>query len=226
MAVAAAACRVPRSTASGHTPSTPRSADFEIGWDELDRDTEWAHSLLVRGGHQEGRPGAVQHPEPRGPVGLPHSSARFAASERRTPPRRPTAGTRADSRCTCAGFRSRRSSAWAPTRSPALATSEGSVAELLCGVDLVWARPDAVPRLAALQIEAATYAPLGPALGLGMPGRARRARERRGVDGLGEPRSRPGHEPSDPARRLRRRRHRGIGAGRGRRLRLSSSFPR
>ena len=82
----------------------------------------------------------------RAPGSAP-SFGRCAASGRRTPPRRPTAGTRAGSRCTCAGCRSRRSSASAPRRSGALGDSEGTLSTLLAGVGVVWARPDAVSPL-------------------------------------------------------------------------------
>jgi hypothetical protein len=48
--------------------------------------------------------------------------------------------------------------------------SQRTLSTLLSGVDIVWARSDALSRLKAQRIDAAPFLPLGPALGLGMPG--------------------------------------------------------
>ncbi len=121
--MATAAATLPRAPIYGigtyDVDSSP--ADFEIGWDELDRDTEWAHALLVKAGLGNRLP-------VRAVIGLGGETV------------------------------------------TALTDSEQTLATLLAGVDLVWARTDAVSQLRAQQIEAATYVPLGPALGLGLPG--------------------------------------------------------
>jgi hypothetical protein len=169
--MAAAAAALPRAPIYGIGTYAVGSsvADFEIGWEELERDTEWAHSLLVKAGVGRGDLVLFSTPNHEGPwvaplvralrrIGAPYAtsetygwdSRRFAMYVRRLPVKA-IIGLGADTVA-------------------ALATSEGTLAELLSGVDFVWARPDAVPRLAALKVEAATYAPLGPALGLGMPG--------------------------------------------------------
>ena len=54
--MAAAAATLPRAPIYGiGTYSTGSSvADFEIGWDELERDTEWAHSMMIAAGIKRG----------------------------------------------------------------------------------------------------------------------------------------------------------------------------
>ena len=145
------------------------SADFEIGWDELDRDTEWAHSLLVEAGMKRGDLVLFSTPNHEGPwvaplvralrrIGAPYAtsetygwdSRRFAMYLRRLPVRA-VIGLGGET-------------------VTALTDSEQTLRTLLAGVDLVWARTDAVSGLRAQQIEFATYVPLGPALGLGLPG--------------------------------------------------------
>jgi len=169
--MAAAAATLPRAPIYGigtyDVDSSP--ADFEIGWDELDRDTEWAHSLLVEAGLVKGDLVLFSTPNHEGPwvaplvralrrIGAPYAtsetygwdSRRFAMYLRRLPVRA-VIGLGGET-------------------VTALNDSEQTLATLLAGVDLVWARTDAVSKLRAQQIEAATYVPLGPALGLGLPG--------------------------------------------------------
>ena len=169
--MAAAAAALPRAPIYGigtyDVDSAP--ADFEIGWDELDRDTEWAHSLLVEAGLAKGDLVLFSTPNHEGPWVAPlvralrRIGAPYATSE-------------------TYGWDSRRFGMYLrrlPVRAviglggetvTALTDSERTLPTLLAGVDLVWARPDALSRLRALRIEAATYVPLGPALGLGLPG--------------------------------------------------------
>jgi len=169
--MAAAAATLPRAPlyGIGTYAVDSSSADFEIGWDELDRDTDWAHSLLVEAGLVKGDLVLFSTPNHEGPwvaplvralrcIGAPYAtsetygwdSRRFAMYLRRLPVRA-VIGIGAETVA-------------------ALTDSERTLPTLLAGVDLVWARPDAVSQLRALQIEAATYVPLGPALGLGLPG--------------------------------------------------------
>ncbi len=169
MAMAAAA--LPRAPIYGIARYAVGSsvADFEIGWDELDRDTEWAHSVLVEAGLSRGDLVLFSTPNHEGPWVTPlvralrRIGATYATSE-------------------TYGWDSRRFAMYLrrlPVKAiigigaetlAALTESERALPTLMAGVDVVWARPDAVARVQALQIDAATYLPLGPALGLGMPG--------------------------------------------------------
>jgi hypothetical protein len=169
--MAAAAARLPRSPIYGiGTYDVDGSrADFEIGWDELDRDTDWAHSVLVEAGVAKGDLVLFSTPNHEGPwtcpivrslrrIGAPYAtsetygwdSRRFAMYLRRLPVKA-IIGIGAET-------------------VRALSDPGETASSLLTGVDVVWARPDAVSLLRALQVEAATYLPLGPALGLGLPG--------------------------------------------------------
>jgi len=169
--MAAAAATLPRAPIYGigtYAVGTTM-ADFELGWDELERDTEWAHSVLVEAGVRRGQLVLFSTPNHEGPwiaplvralrrIGAPYAtsetygwdSRRFAMYLRRLPVKA-IVGIGGET-------------------VTALSDLEGTLPTLLAGVDVVWARPDAVPRLQALQIDVATYVPLGPALGLGLPG--------------------------------------------------------
>ncbi len=169
--MAAAAAALPRAPIYGIGTYAVGSsvADFEIGWDELDRDTEWAHSVLLKAGVSRGDLVLFSTPNHEGPwitplvralrrIGAPYAtsetygwdSRRFAMYLRRLPVKA-IIGIGAET-------------------VNALTDSGQTLSELMAGVEVVWARPDAVTRLMDLQIDAATYVPLGPALGLGMPG--------------------------------------------------------
>ena len=169
--MATAAARLPRSPIYGiGTYDVDGSrADFEIGWDELERDTDWAQSLLVQAGIKKGDLVLFSTPNHEGPWICP-----IVRSLRRIGASYATSETY--------GWDSRRFAMYLrrlPVKAiigigaetvRALAASEGSVSSLMAGVGVVWARPDAVAPLRSQQIEAATYVPLGPALGLGLPG--------------------------------------------------------
>jgi hypothetical protein len=147
MALAAAA--LPRAPIYGigtHPTSSGASAHFEIGWEEFARDTEWAHERVVEAGL--GRGDLVLFCTPN------HGwdSPRFAMFLRRLPV---TAVLGLGSETV-----------------DALADRPGTLAALLADVRIVWARADAVSRVRAAGVPAATYLPLGPALGLGRPGEA------------------------------------------------------
>ena len=67
--MAAAAATLPRAPiyGIGTYAVDSSSADFEIGWDELDRDTEWAHALLVEAGLVRGDLVLFSTPNHEGP---------------------------------------------------------------------------------------------------------------------------------------------------------------
>ena len=145
------------------------STDFEIGWDEFARDTEWAKSMVVEAGITRGDPvlfSAANHENPWitpvvravRRIGAPYVTAetygwdsrRFATYLSRLPIK------------AVVGL--------GKETVEALADPKEMLSTLLSQVRVVWARAGALPLLDAQQIQAATYLPLGPALGLGMPG--------------------------------------------------------
>jgi len=167
--MAAAASTLPRAPIYGigtyYTGSSV--ADFEIGWDELERDTEWAHSMMLAAGINRGDLvvfSAANHENPWTTplvralrrIGAPYATAetygwdarRFSMYLRRLPVKA-IVGMSAET-------------------VDALQDTQGTLQKLLSDVDVVWARADALPRLKALGIPAAAYLPLGPALGLGL----------------------------------------------------------
>jgi hypothetical protein len=168
MAVALAS--LPRSPICGigTYPVDSSTADFEIGWEELERDAEWAHSMLVEAGLRKGDLVLFSTANHEGPwvmpivralrrIGAPYAtsetygwdSRRYAMYLRRLPVRA-VVGLGAET--------------------VTALESQAALSTLLSGVDLVWARRDALSRLKAQRIDAAPFLPLGPALGLGMPG--------------------------------------------------------
>jgi hypothetical protein len=169
--MAAATATLPRAPIYGiGTYSTGSTvADFEIGWDELERDTEWARSMVVEAGVKRGDLVLFSAPNHENPwvtpivralrrIGAPYATAetygwdspRFAMYLRRVPVKG-IVGLSAET-------------------VEALKDTQGTLPGLLSGVDLVWARAEALPQLEALHIDVAPYLPLGPALALGMPG--------------------------------------------------------
>jgi hypothetical protein len=169
--MAEAAAALPRAPIYGiGTYSTGSGiADFEIGWDEFARDTEWAHSMMVEAGIARGDLVLFSAPNHENPWVTP-----IVRALRRIGAPYVTAETY--------GWDSRRLAMYLkrlPIKAvvglsketvEALADPEGTLSTLLSDVSIVWARAEAVPRLDALEIQVATYLPLGPALGLGMPG--------------------------------------------------------
>jgi hypothetical protein len=168
MAVALAALPTSPICGIGTFPVDSSTVDFEIGWDELERDAEWTHSLLVEAGLRKGDLVLFSTATHEGPwvmpivralrrIGAPYAtsetygwdSRRYAMYLRRLPVKA-VVGLGAET--------------------VAALDSQGTLSTLLSGVDVVWARSDALPPLKAQRIEAAPFLPLGPALGLGMPG--------------------------------------------------------
>jgi hypothetical protein len=167
--MAAAIAALPRAPICGigTYPVDSSTADFEIGWDEVDRDTDWTHALLLEAGLRKGDLVLFSTANHEGPwvkpivralrrIGAPYAtsetygwdSRRFAMYLRRLPVKA-VVGVGGETVA-------------------ALETQESLPA--LAAVGLVWARTDALPRLRSHGIGAAPFLPLGPALGLGMPG--------------------------------------------------------
>jgi hypothetical protein len=167
--MAAALATLPRAPICGigTYPVESTTADFEIGWDEVDRDTDWAHALLVDTGLRRGDLVLFSTANHEGPWVKPivralrRIGAPYATSE--------TYGW--DSRRFAMYLRRLPFKAVIGVGGETVAALETQDAlSLLAGVDLVWARTDAFPRLRANRIDAVHFVPLGPALGLGVPG--------------------------------------------------------
>jgi hypothetical protein len=173
--MALAAAELPRAPIYGiatHPTSSGAVADFEIGWDEFARDTEWAHAMVVEAGLRRGDLVLFTTPNHENPWVTP-----IVRALRRVGASYATAETY--------GWDSRRFAMYL-RRLPVTAvlglgaetvealTAEGSstLATLLAEVRVVWTRADALARVQSLGVPAATYLPLGPALGLGLPGEA------------------------------------------------------
>lgn len=170
----AAATAFPRSPLFGIAsyPIGPdNTLDFEIGWDEHERDVEWAESLLRSAGLAAGDLVLITINQWEGPWTNPVVSALrrigaiFLTAEvwsfdaRRTSmflqrlPVKALFGLGAD---TLSGLESQ----------------DPPVVELLRDVELVWARPDAVRRLEGVAPAVLPYVIVGPALALGVPGKS------------------------------------------------------
>jgi hypothetical protein len=145
--------------------------DFEIGWPEVDRDTAWARSLFTRAGLSATDVVLVTAAASEGPwfaplvramreIGITYipteifsfDATRFATMLQNFPVKA-VVGLCAD---TLTGLKDQNLTA----------------VDLLANVDMVWARPDALPSLADVAPRVAPLAMLGPALAMGLPGQS------------------------------------------------------
>ena len=182
--MAAAAATLPRAPIYGIGTYAIGSsvADFEIGWDELDRDTEWAHSDAVRGRHQRGTSSssALRTTRIRG---SPHRS--------RASPHRGAVRHGRDLRlgrppilhvpAPAAGQGDRRHERRDGRRADG---HRGHPADTAVRCRRRLGTRGRTPPAKALGIPAAAYLPLGPALGLGNARGTRRTRQCRGMGSL------------------------------------------
>jgi hypothetical protein len=145
------------------------SHEFEIGWDEFERDVDWAESMLRSAGLGPGDLVLVTISQWEGPW----ASAVVRALRR------------IGVTYLCAevwSFDARRASMFLqrlPVKAifglggetlTALESAEPPIAELLENVEIVWARPDALALLEGVAPEVLPYVMFGPALALGVPG--------------------------------------------------------
>lgn len=169
----AAATALPRPPVFGivSCPVGPDTRDFEVGWDEFERDVDWAESLLRSAGLGSGDLMLITISQWEGPwttpvvravrrIGVTFLPAEVWSFDARRMwmflqrlPVKAIFGLCAD---TLAG----------------LEPEEPPIAELLRNVEIVWARPDALPRLKDVAPEVLPYVMLGPALALGVPGQS------------------------------------------------------
>lgn len=147
----------------------PEYLDFEIGWDEFERDTDWAEAMLRSAGLDASDMVLVTSPSWENPWTSPvvHALRRMAVTY---------------SFAEVYGWDARRVSMFLQ-RLPIKAllglgaetvtalAAEQPVADVLRNVEIVWARHDALAQLASVAAEVVGYVPLGPALAMGLPGR-------------------------------------------------------
>lgn len=171
MATAAAALPRPPLAGIASCPVGPNIIDFEIGWDEFERDVDWAESLLRPAGLGPGDQVLITISPWEGPWTAPLVRALRRVGVTYLP-------------AEVWSFDARRTSMFLQ-RLPVKAIfglggetlsgldSDGPpIAELLRNVELVWSRPDALSSLKEVAPEVLPYVMLGPALALGVPGQS------------------------------------------------------
>jgi len=168
----AAAATLPRSPLYGIAGWRAGTDEFEyeIGWDEFERDVDWTESLLAAAGLRSGDLVLITGQNCEGPwIGpVAHALRRIGVTY------------------TCAevwSFDARRTSMFLqrlPIRAviglcgdtvAALEPEQPPIAELFKNVEFVWGRPDALAWLTSVASEVIPFAPLGPALAMGLPGK-------------------------------------------------------
>jgi hypothetical protein len=170
MTAAAATLPRPPLYGIGQLQVGTETRDFEVGWDEFERDVDWAESQLRSAGLESGDQvlitisswelpwaGPVVHALRR--IGVTYLTAEvWNFDARRTSmflqrlPVKAIFGLGAE---TLGG----------------LENQEPPIAELLASVEMVWARADALDGLSGMAPEVLPFVLLGPALALGVPGR-------------------------------------------------------
>ncbi|WP_156432851.1 hypothetical protein [Mycobacterium sp. M26] len=143
--------------------------DFEIGWPEIERDTAWAASLLEASGVRSGDRALITLPNWELPWGNPV----IRALRDRGVVYLPAEHYSWDARRVAHLVDSMRPRIFIGLCAETLDGLAGlgrDATELLGGIELVWARHDALGRLAEMGVTAMPFVPLGPALAMGTPG--------------------------------------------------------
>lgn len=143
--------------------------DFEVGWADFERDTDWAESVLRSAGLASGDVVLVTGQNSEGPWINPvlHALRRIGAVYL------PAEVWSFDANRTSMFLQRLPVKAIIGLTGETLAglqNQDPPVAELLRNVEMVWARPDAVGRLSEVAPEVLPFVALGPALALGIPG--------------------------------------------------------
>src|ERR1700677_1037154 len=145
--------------------------EFDIGWDEFNRDVEWAEHLMRSSGLGAGDLVLTTVSQWEGPWTCP-----VVTALRRIGVTYLTAeGWNFDARRTSMFLQRLPVKAvfgLAGETIVALESGEPPLEELLRAVEIVWARPDAVGRLSGTGPQVLPFVHLGPALALGIPGRS------------------------------------------------------
>ncbi|CAM3127443.1 hypothetical protein MYCO108962_00505 [Mycobacterium colombiense] len=147
----------------------PNFFDFEIGWDEFERDVDWAESLLRSAGLGRGDLVLITISQWEGPWTTPVVRALRRIGATYLP-------------AEVWSFDARRTSMFLqrlPVKAifglggdtiTGLETEQPPINQLLQEVEIVWARPDALDRLSGVAPQVLPFVKVGPALGLGVPG--------------------------------------------------------
>jgi hypothetical protein len=168
----AAATVLPRAPLFGiaSCPVGPNILEFEIGWDEFERDVDWAESLLRSSGLGPGDLVLITINQWEGPWTTP-----VVTALRRIGVTYLTAEVW--------NFDARRTSMFLqrlPVKAifglagdtiSALESEDPPITDLLRNVEIVWARADALERASGMTPNVLPFLLLGPALALGVPGR-------------------------------------------------------
>jgi hypothetical protein len=143
--------------------------DFEIGWAEFERDVRWAHRVLATWDVHAGDHVVLSTPNFEGPWTSPLVRALRALRTVHSN----VEPYNWDARRSATFLRLLPVTAYIGLSGPiATALLELESADLLAGVPLLWARPDALAPLRAHGLTPAVFAMLGPALALECPQRA------------------------------------------------------
>jgi hypothetical protein len=169
MAAASAAVPRPDLYGIGSCKVGTEIRDFEIGWDEAERDNAWALDVLRPTGLGAEDLALLTLPNWEGPwfsplvAGLRSLKVTLALAE----------NYGWDARRAAHMIRNLKPSAYVGLGAETLQGLNGhgdDVAQLFTDIEFVWARHDALVPLADLGIEALPLVPLGPALAVGVPG--------------------------------------------------------
>jgi hypothetical protein len=143
--------------------------DFEIGWDEVERDTDWATAVLRTAGLTKGDVAITTMTSWEDTWSAPVIDALRRLGVAYLP-------------AEVFGWDAKRFVHFAQVLAPkaiiglgaetldGIAQCDADARELLSSIPMVWAREDAYPKLIELGVPAHSYVRLGPALALGLPG--------------------------------------------------------
>ncbi|WP_202916012.1 MULTISPECIES: hypothetical protein [unclassified Mycolicibacterium] len=142
------------------------STDFEIGWDDFERDTDWAEGMLSASGVAPGDLVLVTSHNWENPWFSPvvHALRRLKAVYLTAEP------FAWDARRVLMFLQRLPVKAFVGLGAETLEglkTTGADTADLLGGVDILWARHDALPHMSPLGLDALPLVPLGPALVMG-----------------------------------------------------------
>jgi hypothetical protein len=147
----------------------PEQFDFEIGWPEFSRDTEWAHAQLSSAGLQAGDAVLITAAACEGPWTGPVVRA-LKALRITYLPAEVYAFDAGRSAALLQQFDIKAFFGLGAETVDGWVEKGMSPQELLDGVDMIWARPAALSKLEGVTTRIAPVFRLGPALALGKPG--------------------------------------------------------
>jgi len=145
------------------------TTDFEIGWEEFNRDTDWAEALLAASGIVSGDFVMVTAPNWEGPWSSPfvHALRRIGAVYM------PVEHFAWDARRAAHFLEVLKPKAFLGLGGETLSGIRGlgvDIGPLLSEIEVIWARLDARDALSEFGAQAEDFVPLGPAVAVGVPG--------------------------------------------------------